>query len=292
MAELTLDTSDDIDWPVEDCACPLCGSNDARPTRYAQAPFAVKRCGECAHWFLSPRLVPEAADRFYTSDQYFNGQSGSGYENYATQKRSLQATFERFVKAIAARGGAGGDLLEVGSGPGYLLDVAKPYFASVEGVELSEATAREAEALSGARIYRSVDEIDAAKTYDCIVATHVIEHIYEPVSFTRDLVERLRPGGLMFLAAPHMNSPLRYLMGRAWPSWKYPEHVSFFDQKTLPDLMRRSGLTDPQLVPYPHAFPLPLILSKFGLGAPRWSERINLTLPTTTVCVMARKAKA
>ncbi|MEM9343000.1 MAG: class I SAM-dependent methyltransferase, partial [Pseudomonadota bacterium] len=286
---VSFESANETVWQVEECACPLCGSSAARDTRYRQAPFAVKRCAECAHWFLSPRLVPEAADRFYTSDQYFNGSSGSGYENYATQKRSLQATFSRLMDAVAARGATGGDLLEVGSGPGYLLEVATPHFASVEGVELSERTAREAEALSGAQVYRSVDAIDDGKAYDCIIATHVIEHIYEPVTFTRDLVARLRPGGFLILAAPHMNSPLRYLMGGAWPSWKYPEHVSFFDQKTLPDLMRRVGLQDPEIVPYPHAFPLPLILSKFGLSAPRWMQRFDLTLPTTTICVMARK---
>jgi SAM-dependent methyltransferase len=288
MNDVTANSFVTAKWIVEDCACPMCGMTEAEATRYEQPPFKVKRCSSCALWFLSPRLAAEEAQRFYHSDAYFSGGDGeSGYEDYSVQERSLRATFRKFLKTIDAKGATGGTFLEVGCGPGYLLDEAGAYFDTLTGVELSAKTAKQAAGLTGAKIYTSIEEIDDTLTFDCIVATHVIEHIYEPVAFVESLARRLKPGGSIILAAPHMGSLFRRIMGRRWPSFKYPEHVSFFDQKTLPDLFRRAGLDVAGNVPYPHVFPLSLVLSKFGIKGPPWTDGFDVTLPMTTISFQA-----
>ena len=277
-------------WSVENCSCPMCGSDDSETSRYGQKPFAVRRCKSCSLWFLSPRLVAEEAHRFYQSDDYFSGGDGvSGYDDYSVQENSLRATFRKLLNTIGAKGATGGDFLEVGCGPGYLLDEAEPYFSSRAGVELSAPAAKHAAKNTGAPIYRSIEEIGEATQFDCIVATHVIEHIYEPVPFLNSLSNLLKPNGRIILAAPHMGSIFRHLMGRSWPSFKYPEHVSFFDAKTLPDLFGRAGLQVVGQLPYPHVFPLSLVLSKFAIKGPKWTDRINVTLPATTICFMGKK---
>jgi SAM-dependent methyltransferase len=289
MKDLITEQMQADEWIVEETSCPLCGSPDAKETPYAQPPFAVKQCGACSLSFLSPRLAPEEAQRFYASDTYFSGGDGvSGYDDYSVQEASLRATFRKLLGTLDAQGATGGALLEVGCGPGYLLDEAQAYFETRSGVELSPATARSAAELTGSKIYLSVDDIEESPLFDCIVATHVIEHIYEPVAFVQSLAARLKPGGSLVLAAPHMGSLFRHLMGKRWPSFKYPEHVSFFDQKTLPDLFERAGLQVVERVPYPHVFPLSLVLSKFGLHAGRWTDRINVTLPATTISFRAK----
>jgi hypothetical protein len=77
-------------------------------------------------------------------------------------------------------------------------------------------------------------------------------------------------------------------MGRRWPSFKVPEHVLYFDYLTLSSLMYRTGLTDVQKLPYPHAFPLGLITAKFGFKLPRWLGRLNVWVPATTVAACGR----
>ncbi len=278
-------------WAVEECACPICGSTDADDTGYDQPPFKIKRCKSCRLWFLSPRLKEEEAQKFYQSENYFSGGDGeSGYDDYSVQERSLRATFRKFIRSIDTRGATGGALLEVGCGPGYLLDEAKEYFGTVNGVELSENTANQAAHLTGQKIFLSIEEIDDALSFDCIVATHVIEHIYDPISFVESLAKRLKPDGSIVLAAPNMGSMFRKIMGRKWPSFKYPEHVCFFDNKTLPEIFTRVGLSKVERVPYPHVFPLSLVLTKFGVSGPRWTNSIDVTLPATTVCYMAKRA--
>jgi SAM-dependent methyltransferase len=278
-------------WKVERCACPLCGADVPIATAYAEPPFAVTRCGECGLWYLNPRLAAEDARGLYVNDDYFGG-GRAGYADYESQERSLRVTFRKLLRALRARGAATGDLLEVGCGPGYLLDEARAYFERCAGVELSPAAAGEARRRTAAEIYEGNENISSERRFDCIIATHVIEHIYDPVAFAGDLVGRLRPGGALVLAAPDMGSIFRRAMGRRWPSFKYPEHVSFFDRHTLPHLLRKAGLGAIEPVPYPHAFPLALVLSKLGLPGPTWTAGVDVTLPATTVCFMGRSERA
>lgn len=289
MNQATSQASFNTGWMVEQTACPLCNSTKARETPYAQPPFAVKVCADCSLYYLSPRLTPQDAQRLYQSDTYFAGgkNSVSGYDDYQVQEDSLRATFRMLLQRLERQGVCGGALLEVGCGPGYLLDEARTHFADRAGVELSPATAEEARQRSGARIELDLEDFDAVPSFDCIIATHVIEHIYDPVPFVRNMARRLKPGGSLILAAPDMGSIFRHLMGRRWPSFKYPEHVSFFDARTLPELFVRAGLEVAEPVPYPHAFPLSLVLSKFGIRVGGVADRLNVTLPATTVCYRA-----
>ena len=98
--------------------------------------------------------------------------------------------------------------------------------------------------------------------------------------------------GSLVLAAPDAGSFWRRGMGRRWPSFKLPEHVLYFDRHTLGRLMAESGLVDLAPVPYPHAFPLPLVASKLGWRLPRTLQGINLWLPATTVAVIGTKPHA
>lgn len=271
---------------LEVCACPLCGADAGAETSYGKRPYRILRCTECLLWYLSPRPTAAAIAGLYADDSYFNN-GEAGYDDYRSQERSLRKTFRSLLRRMANAGVTGGTLLEIGSGYGYLLDEARPYFATRIGIELAPAAAGEAAKRADAPVYEALEALEPGMEFDCIVATHVIEHVHTPVRFVADLVGRLRRGGVLVLAAPDMNSPLRYLMGNRWPSFKYPEHLSYFDARTLPRLMEAAGLTAPRRLAYPHAFPLGLILSKLGLPTPPGANKFDLTLPATTVCFMA-----
>jgi SAM-dependent methyltransferase len=274
---------------LEQAGCPMCQSLASMPTPYGKAPFAVRRCAECDLWFLSPRLPEHAMMAYYAGHGYFQSdEQGIGYAGYEEQAKALRETFALLLRTLDQAGAARGNLLEVGAGLGYLLAEAADHFDTVSGVEMSEDAREKAARISGATLYESLDALDEAQKFDCIIATHVIEHVYDPVAFAGRLKRHLAPGGVLVLAAPHMGSLFRKVMGNAWPSFKYPEHVSFYDEKTLRTLFERTGFVQMQRLPYPHAFPLALILKKLGLPAPGWTAGINLKLPATTVCYMGR----
>jgi SAM-dependent methyltransferase len=138
-----------------------------------------------------------------------------------------------------------------------------------------------------------VDALPAGSTFDLIVAAHVVEHVYDPRSFVNGLLALLRPGGVVVLGTPDMGSAWRRVLGRRWPSFKIPEHVTYFDVRTLGRLMREAGLEDVRPFPFLHAFPLALVTKKVGLGfVGRLAGRFGATpiwLPATTLSASGRR---
>lgn len=295
---------------LERPACPLCApgrdafapgvpATDEVAAGRGFAPYGVRSCRACGLHFLCPRLTEAAMQQVYRSDTYFdagsaqNGRAGrppTGYDNYAAQAQALRLTFRRFLKALQARGLAGGDLLEVGCGPGLLLDEARPLFGRREGCEFSPAAAARARDVADAVHEGGVESVPPSARYDCIVATQVVEHVYDPRAFVRTLVAHLKPGGVLVLATPDGGSPWRRIMGRRWPSYKLPEHVLYFDASTLSRLMGDSGLLGVQSVPYPHAFPLALVAAKLGLAWRGPGAARALWIPGTTLALAGRVA--
>jgi SAM-dependent methyltransferase len=267
-------------------ACPLCQSESREPSYAKFGAHEVIRCRDCRVHYLYPRLTERAMLRYYESDNYFEGGT-SGYSDtsYAEQERALRATFKRLLQNLHKRGLTGGQLLEIGCGYGYLLEEAEGYFEhrvgtdfSPEGVRISAAKADE--------VYEGgIEQISAETKFDCIIATHVIEHVYQPLEFVEQLISRAKKGGKVVLAAPDMGGMLRKVMRGRWASFKIPEHIIYFDETTLGKLMRNAGLTDIKSLPYPHAFPLSLIASKLNLPFPNALGNSNIWIPSTTVAL-------
>jgi SAM-dependent methyltransferase len=230
----------------------------------------------------------------YTAGDYFEGGS-IGYDSYARQQDALRTTFERVTRGLVRAGASGGDLLEIGSGYGLFLDAARPAFRSLLGTEYSEAAAASARSRGHDVRVGGVEAVPGERTFDCIVATHVVEHVYDPRAYVARLLPLLRPGGRVLLATPDMGSAWRQVMGRRWPSFKPPEHVLYFDRRTLRALLVDGGFEDIRPFPYLHSFPLGLILRKLGARSPerrlgRVGE-IAVPLPWTTLALIARKPR-
>ena len=273
---------------LEHATCPLCGADEAEATRYGEGPHRVMRCWGCTLWYISPRLTPEATNALYEDDGYFAG-GEAGYGDYRAQERSLRATFRRLLGNMAKRGATGGALLDVGAGLGFMLDEARPFFERREGVELSPAAATEAARAAEASVHLSLDALPADAAFDTVTALHVIEHIPDALGFAERLMGLVRPGGTLVLAAPDMGAFWRPVLGKAWPSWKIPEHVAFYDARTLRDLMERAGGEGLRRLPYLHDFPLDEVIGKAGIRAPKRAARYTMPLPRTTICYMARR---
>lgn len=217
---------------------------------------------------------------------YKGGDSGYADTSYFDQEAALRATFRCLLRNLQKRRMAGGDLLEVGCGYGYLLDEAQPYFRRRAGTEFSPDAASQARRTGADVFVGGIDQLPATAMFDCALAIQVIEHIYHPVDFMKKLVTHIKPGGYALVATPDIGGALRKLMGRSWPSFKVPEHVVYFDFDGLLGLMKRAGLAKITRLPYPHAFPIGLVAAKFGLSLPPALARINLWVPATTVAAV------
>ena len=90
--------------------------------------------------------------------------------------------------------------------------------------------------------------------YDCIVCSHVLEHLLDPVQVLLSLQRCLTPGGVLVVALPNVlfwRQRLQFLKGR----FRYTEgglmdhtHLRFFDWDSAHDLLSQAGLRTIQSV--------------------------------------------
>ena len=125
--------------------------------------------------------------------------SGEASDNFVFQ-RSLLA-YHAAAERIA------GDVLEIGTGSGYGIEVVAPHarrFVTVdkhvpapELLELPNVEFRQAE----------VPPLDFPKqSFDCVISFQVIEHIQRDGDFVREIARVLRPGGRFIVTTP--NAPM------------------------------------------------------------------------------------
>jgi len=285
MKEPAAEISANLEYP----ACPLCGSDRREFPFRLHEGYRVARCLECGFYYLYPRLIESAMQEIYRELSYYEG-GACGYADtsYTAQEFALRATFKRLLHNLAERGLTGGELLEIGCGYGYLLDVARSFFGRRVGTDFSPEGAEIARATGAEGFVGGIEQVPSDAKFDCVIGTQLIEHVYEPVSFVKRLVGHTKPGGHIVLATPDIGGVLRKLMGRRWPSFKVPEHILYFDYRTLTSLMLLAGLSDVRRIPYPHAFPFGLIVAKFGFKLPPWLGHFKVWVPATTVAAYGR----
>lgn len=274
----------DIETPL----CPLCHSSSASIIHIFD-PFKVASCRKCGMIYLNPRLKESVIGSLYREEAYFSRCEDTGYEDYSFQEKSLRMTFRRFLNELKRHRMTSGRLLEIGCGYGYFLEEAKSFFSSLAGTELSEKAGTLAKQKTGADIFiGTVDSLPPHfKDFDIIVLINVIEHIYAPVNFLSDIKKRLNSSGTIIIATPDIGSFWYRIMKKNWPSFKIPEHVAFYAEKTLKSLLERSGFQHMNRISFPHAFPFGLITSKFGLKAPGAIRHKTVWIPKTMIAFSA-----
>ena len=203
--------------------------------------IALARCGGCGLTRADPQPSAAALDAIYTAGYFLGDETAEGRSRLRGLKR---ASARRYLAEIARyRGPHGGRLLEVGCGTGDFLAEARAAGYDVAGVEVSAAAAAEAlTAAEGASV--TVGELSAAAfppgTFDVCVLWDVLEHARDPVELLRSVHAVLRPGGVVALATPSLDSWSARLLGRRWMEFK-TEHLFYFDRGTLEGTLWRAG---------------------------------------------------
>jgi 2-polyprenyl-3-methyl-5-hydroxy-6-metoxy-1,4-benzoquinol methylase len=163
-----------------------------------------------------------------------------------------------------------GKLLEIGCGRGDFLSVARSSF-DVYGVEPNPELAESARRI--APVHCDVIERTPWRGFDVIASFHVIEHVDSPSTFIAAAAERLKPGGLLVIETPDINSlPFKLLKSR-WRQF-IPEHYFFFDRKTLPRLLAAHNLTAHSVTHVGKHASLALITNRLSRYIP-WVPQLN-----------------
>jgi len=173
--------------------CTLCGS---KKLVAADSECNICKCITCGYVFDNPRPSASEIETYYSSPSKYDGWLEMESERVALWKRRLKK-IKRHKKE--------GTILDIGTGIGQFLWVAKDYFTKCYGTEVSESAvdiAREKYKLDVIR--GSIEEINyKGIVFDNITLFHVLEHVPNPLTVINKCHDLLEDDGVLFIAVPN-----------------------------------------------------------------------------------------
>ncbi|MFI5116979.1 MAG: class I SAM-dependent methyltransferase [Terriglobales bacterium] len=239
------------------------------------------------------------------SAHYFLGDHSEESDQRVSEMKTATANLylDRLAKALPVNGAR---FLEIGCGTGDLLVQAQARSLEVHGVEFSTISTATANRRLGAELVQPGTIENASLPighFDVIAACDVIEHTRDPKSFLERAHALLRPGGLIFLVTPSLDSWSRKLLGKRWMDYKV-EHLFYFGQRSLKRLLVDAGferavfaanrkvLTLDYMYHHFERFRVPALTPLFRLARRCAPDRLALrhwALPASGILVTARK---
>jgi len=215
--------------------CALCGPGPSQRRLHEFPPHGVVACEGCGLVFLSPRPTEAAALALYQDPAYYDSETkGHGYDEYLEVRENWLRTFGRRLRQIRRHKPAG-RLLDVGCGPGFLLDAAVAMGYEAWGIDPSAYAVSLARKAHGERVQVGVLESASLEpgSFDLVLAQDAFEHVYAPRRFLAAAHRLLKPDGILAITTPDPTSLLARASGRAWVSFKIPEHVYYWSPLTI-----------------------------------------------------------
>src|SRR5256885_3188649 len=146
-----------------------------------------------------------------------------------------------FITKAANRNGL--DLLDVGCGSGTLLGLLKQRGFRTMGVDFSAEAAQVAESENGVRVV--VGSLARAqfpdRSFDMVTLFHVMEHVSNPREVLSEVSRILKPGGIVIIQVPNIDSWQFKAFGAKWYGLDIPRHVIDYSQAAMRRLLKDCG---------------------------------------------------
>lgn len=179
--------------------CDLCGSSAITLHHTDWRGNQIYRCSECQVQFQNP--------------QYSLAYLGEYYSQYTKPKpemaEGMLASHRYRMKYVRKYADKPGVMLDVGCAKGELIEVAREQGWQADGYDVDPDTCAAVAQRINATIFSGLDfaGIDwQGRQYDALVMAHVIEHLKSPHPYFETFDKILKPGGLLVIAAPNLES--------------------------------------------------------------------------------------
>ena len=260
-------------------ACDICGSENPRfilESRGLDGPLV--ECAKCGFRYVGRRRSALVFGRAAAEDTAAKVRAANTQFRYLRleEEHRLALLNARWRLELIRERKPSGKLLEVGCARGDFLRVALEFF-DAHGVEPNPELADASSSI--APVYRDIIERTPWSGFDVVASFHVIEHVDSPRSFIQAAASRLKPGGLLVIETPNINSLPYKVLKPGWPQF-IPEHYFFFDPKTISRLLSDHGLRTDSIAGIGKYASVDLILNRLSRYLP-WIPQANGFSPLT-----------
>lgn len=220
-------------------SCYVCGSGDIFFLKAVNG-LEIYRCRHCRLAWVPGVDMRTTAD-YYAGDYFKSENSVSGYRDYLADQQ-LHRMNGREIFNVASgfiKPGRSLRIFDVGCAYGFFLDEVRKMGHEGCGIDLSS------EAVSYARDVLKLDvrygtlqgEEYRSGSFDAAFAIGTIEHLHDPAAMLSEIGKMLTPDGVLIFTTINTGGFFPFF------SWKPPEHLFYFNLRSLSLLLKRQSLS-------------------------------------------------
>jgi 2-polyprenyl-3-methyl-5-hydroxy-6-metoxy-1,4-benzoquinol methylase len=201
--------------------------------------YDVVTCRRCGFVYADPAATQRDYDNFYCEWSKYDDSAtatGSGVSPYDAAR--LSATAADIARALPSRAAS---ILDAGCATGGLLTALHGQgFTAVAGLDPSQRCAAACRDRGFKAYVGSIASAPAhMPKFDCIVFSHVLEHVYDIPAFFTAARHHLAPGGYLYIETPDATRYVDYLYA---PFQEFnTEHINHFSAHALENAASRFG---------------------------------------------------
>lgn len=215
--------------------CLVCGG----PYVPSKLPGLLK-CHYCSFVTADLKLSQSELENLY-DQTYFAGQE---YKDYLGERALIEKHFrvrlQRLLQYVPDAKTK--KLFEIGSAYGFFLTVARGYFASVEGIDISRVAVDYAATVLGLPVHAGdFMEYPLEQKLDVVCLWDTIEHLSAPHLYIEKVAANMNLGGIIAITTGDVDSVVARLRGKRWRQIHPPTHLHYFSKATLSNLLLKHG---------------------------------------------------
>jgi SAM-dependent methyltransferase len=202
--------------------------------------YDVVCCDTCGFVYADTAAKQADYDRFYAELSGYESEVSSGMGLSPQDRARLDATAAAVADALPSRDAR---ILDFGcAGGGLIRALQAQGFTNLHGIDPSPACA--AQVRAGTGVPAEPGSLFAIPPglgqFDCIILTHVLEHVEDVAGALANLASLLKPSGLLHLEVP---DAMRYADFVVAPFQDFnTEHINHFSLTSLDNACGRAGL--------------------------------------------------
>lgn len=135
-----------------------------------------------------------------------------------------------------------GRLMDVGCGNGVNLAAARQFGWTAQGLEIDPQAVAAARAAGLVVTQGDYGRLEAFEgVFDCLICSHVIEHVHAPRALLRAIHAALKPGGAALISLPNADSIVLEAVGENWRGLEAPRHLAIPTTRSMHALVEALG---------------------------------------------------
>lgn len=220
---------------MKDIRCIVCGNTDKNQfrIRFEKEDCTVVECMRCTFHFIPPWYRKQIDYREYrTTEAASQVKSGNQWLKTEMNRRRLR---------MIRKNHKGRDLFDVGAGFGHFMLAGKNMGYRVSGIEIARANAEFIRSELGLPVSEGdFLKLDQSGRYDILTFWDTLEHMDHADQSVEKASCLLRPGGIIVIQVPQLDSVLARLFKEKW--WAMGlDHVNYFTRPTIRMLLEKYG---------------------------------------------------